>query len=118
MWKVTENPSNPAIEECRICHTTYPDCTTCRKYGRTRHQNYIYFPLHSKKQCVVVHSSDASVDSNDNLKDKHLGISTPKSSLFGRVCTRVGFNIIGEKCRDMSHPNISITAFLGINFIW
>ena len=41
MWKLTQNPSNPGVEECRICQTTYPDCTTCRKYCRTRHQNDI-----------------------------------------------------------------------------
>ena len=39
MWKVSQNPSNPDFETCKICSTTYPDCSTCKKYGRTRHQN-------------------------------------------------------------------------------
>ena len=29
MWKVSQNPSNPDFETCKICST---------KYGRSRHQ--------------------------------------------------------------------------------
>ena len=39
MWKVTQNPSHPDFETCKICNTTYPDCSSCKKYGRTKHQN-------------------------------------------------------------------------------
>ena len=38
MWKVSQNPSNPDFETCKICSTKYPECLTCKKYGRTRHQ--------------------------------------------------------------------------------
>ena len=38
MWKVSQNPLNPDFETCKTCATKYPECTTCKKYGRKTHQ--------------------------------------------------------------------------------
>jgi hypothetical protein len=38
MWKVSQNPSDPNFETCKTCHTKYPECTTCKNYGRKTHQ--------------------------------------------------------------------------------
>jgi len=34
MWKTKRDISNPGYEVCKTCHTSYPECTTCQKYGR------------------------------------------------------------------------------------
>ena len=38
MWNISQNPSNPNFEICKTCHTQYPECTSCKKYGRKIHQ--------------------------------------------------------------------------------
>ena len=38
MWQVSQNPSDPDFETCKTCATKYPECTTCKKYGRKTHQ--------------------------------------------------------------------------------
>ena len=39
MWK--SNNSTYSEDQCKICKTWYPSCGTCKKYGRTKHQDDI-----------------------------------------------------------------------------
>ena len=61
MWKTNQNISNPGFEVCKICGTNYPECGTCRKYGRRDNH-----PLDNEKQKGA---HDNSGFSNDEPKD-------------------------------------------------
>ena len=60
MWKVSQNPSNPDFETCKICSTKYPECLTCKKYGRTKHQNDV-----EKEKGAHDNSGDANKEQKD-----------------------------------------------------
>jgi hypothetical protein len=61
MWKANQNISSPGFEVCKTCGTSYPECTTCLKYGRKgNHQ------LDNEKQKGA---HDNSGFTNDEPKD-------------------------------------------------
>ena len=43
MWKSKQSTLNPNhdFDQCKTCLSTYPSCSTCKKYGRVKHQDDI-----------------------------------------------------------------------------
>jgi hypothetical protein len=39
MWGGDNKQSNSGYYQCKICKSSYPECSTCQKYGRVSHQD-------------------------------------------------------------------------------